>query len=56
MKVREIEIVGCLEYVSLKVDIIYFVHLKNLLLADLLEGENVPLQVDKGDGAVGAAP
>ena len=56
MEIREIEIVGCLEYVSLKVYIFYFVNLEYLLLADLLESEDFPLEVDKGDRTVGATP
>ena len=56
VEIREIQIVGCLEYVSLKVNIFYFVNLEYLLLADLLKGEDVPLEVDKGDRTVGAAP
>ena len=56
MEIGEVEVVGCLEYISLKVYIFYFVDLEDLLLADLFEGEDVPIKVHKGDRAVRAAP
>ena len=55
VEIRKIEIVSRLEYISLKVDIIYFVNLKYLLLAHLLKCEDLPMEVHKGDRTIRAA-